>query len=182
MKRISAEKWLQDNSFLSKGSTTNDSDRLAEPPSEEVYSQIEPVKCIVIHHSATASGNAKCFRALHRGVFKWDDIGYHFVIGNGTYSGDGEIEKGRPITAIGAHSRGNNRDSIGICLVGDFEETRPTEKQLASLGSLLLELLNHFSLTADCIKFHREMKGNKTLCPGENLPKSLVLAVLSKHP
>lgn len=180
MKESTATQWLKNNSFLPDKTTTCDYDKLTEPPDKEVYSPIEDVKYIVIHHSATASGNAACFRALHRGVFGWDDIGYHFVIGNGTYSEDGEVEKGRPITVIGAHSRGNNRDSIGICLVGNFEITKPTGKQLTSLGHLLKELTPHISLTEDCIKLHRNMKGNKTLCPGKNLPMSLVLSTLNR--
>lgn len=43
----------------------------------------------------------------------WDDIGYHFVIRR-----DGTLEKGRDIDVIGAHCRGHNSRSLGVCLVG----------------------------------------------------------------
>src|SRR4051812_3753672 len=48
---------------------------------------------IVIHHSATPSGSAAAFDRMHRAK-GWDELGYHFVIGNGTMSGDGQIEVG----------------------------------------------------------------------------------------
>ncbi|MHC4494826.1 MAG: peptidoglycan recognition protein family protein [Planctomycetota bacterium] len=47
---------------------------------------------IVIHHSATENGNAAIFDKLHREENHWDGIGYDFVIGNGTDSGDGQVE------------------------------------------------------------------------------------------
>ena len=43
----------------------------------------------------------------------WSDIGYHYVIRR-----DGTIETGRPLSISGAHARGHNANSIGICLVG----------------------------------------------------------------
>jgi len=47
---------------------------------------------IVIHHSATENGNAAIFDRMHREHNHWDGVGYDFVIGNGTNSGDGEVE------------------------------------------------------------------------------------------
>lgn len=41
------------------------------------------------------------------------EIGYHFVIRR-----DGEVETGRPLGEIGAHARGHNHRSVGVCLVG----------------------------------------------------------------
>lgn len=46
----------------------------------------------------------------------WSDIGYHFVIRR-----DGEVEVGRPLERIGAHCKGHNKHSIGVCLVGGKE-------------------------------------------------------------
>ena len=48
---------------------------------------------IVIHHSATPAGSAAQFDRSHRQK-GWDELGYHFVIGNGTGSRDGQIEVG----------------------------------------------------------------------------------------
>ena len=50
---------------------------------------------VVVHNSATKRGNAKVFEYYHRQVRGMGDgLAYHFVIGNGTYSGKGEVEVG----------------------------------------------------------------------------------------
>ena len=51
---------------------------------------------------------------LNRG---WDDVGYHFVIRR-----DGTIETGRSMNKPGAHAKGHNLNSIGVCLVGGMSE------------------------------------------------------------
>lgn len=70
----------------------------------------------------------------------WRDIGYHFVIKR-----DGTIENGRDIAVSGAHVRGKNSNSVGICMVGGISEKRRaqnnfTEEQFASLIKLLKAL------------------------------------------
>lgn len=47
----------------------------------------------------------------------WSDIGYHYVI-----TRDGGLELGRPVAKPGAHAKGYNANSIGICLVGGVKE------------------------------------------------------------
>ena len=49
-----------------------------------------PWRYIVIHHSATASGNAAEFDREHR-ARGWDGLGYHFVIDNGVGGPDGRV-------------------------------------------------------------------------------------------
>lgn len=72
----------------------------------------------------------------------WSDIGYQWVIRR-----DGTREKGRPEGRAGAHTKGFNTGSIGICLVGGMHETdkRPdfnfTRVQMASLEELVDEIL-----------------------------------------
>ncbi|NOQ22104.1 MAG: hypothetical protein GQ565_05575 [Candidatus Aegiribacteria sp.] len=150
-----------------------------EKPSEDLYVRLDKVNSLVIHHSATATGSARVFRALHRAVNGWIDIGYHFVIGNGTLSFDGEIEPGRPVWSVGAHAREHNRDSIGICLVGNFCETSPTAKQMASLTDLLRKLLKDLCLSRSGILLHRDVPGCRTECPGDNLTMKEIIDALS---
>lgn len=59
----------------------------------------------------------------------WDDVGYHFFI-----TKNGNIEKGRDVSIAGAHTKGHNHDSIGICLSG---KKTFTNDQFISLGMLL---------------------------------------------
>jgi len=80
---------------------------------------------IIIHCSATREGEN--FEVAE--IRKWhlargfNDIGYHFYID--LY---GEIHKGRDISKIGAHCKGHNRNSIGICYCGGVEADGKTPK------------------------------------------------------
>ena len=71
---------------------------------------------IILNCSATPEGrytSANEIRKWHVNGNGWSDIGYHYVIRI-----DGTIEKGRPISKPGAHTRGHNKDSIGVVYVG----------------------------------------------------------------
>ncbi len=80
---------------------------------------------IIVHCSATREGEN--FEVAE--IRKWhlargfSDIGYHFYID--LY---GEIHKGRDIAKIGAHCKGHNRNSIGICYCGGVEADGKTPK------------------------------------------------------
>ena len=141
---------------------------LALPIADPGSSLMKNIRRIVIHHSATETGNAAFFRVLHRMVNGWNDVGYHYIIGNGTFSEDGEIEKGRVLPFRGAHAKGGNQNSIGICLVGNFNLNRPTVLQLTSLSLLLRMLIAEYSLDRESITLHRLVEGSSTECPGSN--------------
>lgn len=123
---------------------------------------------IIIHHSATKQGDAETFRKYHIEINGWKDIGYHYVINNGTYKPDGLIEVGREENDIGAHALGYNDKSIGICLVGNFDEDKPTEKQLKSLRKLCRYLMQKYNIPIQNVLGHRET-GAKKSCPGNNV-------------
>ncbi len=81
---------------------------------------------IIIHCSATREGEnytVDTIRSWHVDGRGWSDIGYHFYID--LY---GEIHKGRDIAKIGAHCKGQNRNSIGICYCGGVEADGKTPK------------------------------------------------------
>ena len=109
---------------------------------------------IVIHHSATPSGSEKDFDREHKEK-GWDECGYHFVIGNGTNSGNGQVEIGPrwPIQKYGAHAytpdERFNQHGIGICLVGNFMVDRPTAAQMASLNKLVKYLMVTYNIPAN---------------------------------
>ena len=124
---------------------------------------------IVIHHSATDTGSAASFHKSHlaRG---WDGLGYHFVIGNGTGTRDGQVEVGYrwKRQKRGAHA-GNleyNEHGIGICLVGDFQSGHPSRRQLASLRSLVRFLQSKCRIPTSEVIGHCQVPGKDTLCPG----------------
>ena len=170
---------MRANGFLDEFIDESRADAGTVPPDQPVYCPMQSPRLVVIHHSATHTGNAKLFRCLHRVVNGWEDIGYHFVIGNGTCSVDGSIERGRPLNVMGAHAKDHNHNTIGICLVGNFEEETPSPEQMNALGKLLGELLARFGLRGKDIRLHRQLKGCTTVCPGKNLGLDDVLVTLS---
>jgi hypothetical protein len=140
---------------------------------------------IVVHHSATAANGAVSIDREHkrRG---WDGLGYHFVIGNGSETPDGAVEVGyrwqRQLT--GAHVGGaNNIGKIGVCLIGNFEVTRPTAAQMESLHRLLAFLQTRCAIPAGRVRGHSEVTApGHTLCPGRNLSVPLLREALPAAP
>jgi len=122
------------------------------------------VKYIVVHCSATYPGqpcDAEIINDWHykKGYFM---IGYHYVV-----MPDGEVQHGRPLFYQGAHAKGYNHCSVGVCYVGGLNadgetaDTR-TEAQKASLLRLLKYLKKKFPQAR--IVGHRELYKGKA-CP-----------------
>jgi N-acetyl-anhydromuramyl-L-alanine amidase AmpD len=127
---------------------------------------------IVIHHSATPAGSAALIDRAHRAQ-GWDEMGYHFVIGNGTASRDGQIEVGTrwPKQKWGAHAKTPdqqyNNFGIGICLVGNFDIDRPSAAQLRSVAKLTAYLMRTYHIPANHVIGHSDTKA--TDCPGRHM-------------
>ncbi len=137
-------------------------------------------KFIVVHNSGTRQGNARAFDYYHRNVRRMQNgLAYHFVIGNGTSSGDGEVEIGsrwrRQINGGHVHSDYLNNIALGICLVGDFNRTQPTAAQLDACEELIRYLRIRCG-KADGrdipVRPHREVNPPRwsTDCPGDAFP------------
>ena len=102
---------------------------------------------IILHCTATPEGRhttVEDIRRWHKAQ-GWSDIGYHYVV----YL-DGSINDGRPVEIAGAHTKGLNKNSIGVVYVGGIDamnfkakDTR-TEKQKEALECLLNELLGTY--------------------------------------
>ncbi len=130
---------------------------------------------IIVHHSGTESGDAASFDRYHREVRGWSAVGYHFVIGNGTRTGDGAVEPTVRWTAqrIGAHCPASsmNHRAVGICFVGDFEQSSgPSPSQLAAGKKLVRQIARGFDIPPENILGHGEVPGAQTACPGTYFP------------
>jgi len=144
---------------------------------------------IVIHHSGTQKGNAAIFDSWHKNGRHWEGVGYDFVIGNGTASGNGEVE----VTfrwrqqKTGAHcggTRGNwaNKEAIGICLVGNFNQSYPTYSQMESLVRLIRFLQNRYGIPVNRIYGHNTTPGaHKTDCPGKHFSLERLKLMLKQN-
>lgn len=111
---------------------------------------------IVIHCSATKETADTTVEDIKRGHLKrgFSDIGYHYYI-----TKDGIVHAGRMIDRVGAHVKGYNSNTIGICYEGGYDtdmkikDTR-TDNQIQSMNILILHLLNMFPGAS--IKGHRD--------------------------
>jgi hypothetical protein len=137
---------------------------------------------IVVHNSGTRQGNAAVFDYYHRHVRRMQNgLAYHFVIGNGTSTGNGQIEVGdrwrRQINGGHVHSDYLNNIALGICLVGDFNRDQPNRAQLESCEELIRYLRQRCGKVGDhypIVKPHREINPPRwpTDCPGDVFPYS----------
>ena len=123
------------------------------------------ITLIIIHCSATPEGRSLDFEACRMEHIRYRgfrDIGYHFYI-----TRDGEIYCGRPLECIGAHCKGHNLHSIGICYEGGLNaagqpaDTR-TPAQRGSLLALLRKLKRLFPQAL--IVGHHDLNPQKA-CP-----------------
>ncbi len=134
-------------------------------------------KYIILHHSGEANGSLASIDRFHRETNGWDECGYHFVIGNGTESGDGEIEVGSrwPKQKHGAHTKPQgvqeyNEHGIGICLVGNMNRQPPTAKQIEATRRLIAYLQQHYRVAPRGVTTHGDVHGSHTECPGKLFP------------
>ena len=139
-------------------------------------------KRIVIHHSATPVDDAMNMHRVHKARGMKNGLAYHFVISNGSRKAyDGEIFIGDRWKGQldGGHMKklSDNKTSIGICLIGNFELRSPTSKQMKSLEGLCEYLMKKCRLGPNQVTTHKVLHPNHTVCPG----KYFSLASLKKR-
>jgi N-acetylmuramoyl-L-alanine amidase-like protein len=135
-------------------------------------------KYIIVHNSGTRQGNARIFDYYHRYVRRMPNgLAYHFVIGNGTSSGNGQVEIGnrwvRQLNGGHVHSDYLNYISIGICLVGDFNRDLPTKAEYEALDELIRYLRRRVGKVDgrySIVRGHKEINPRPTDCPGNRFP------------
>ncbi len=135
-------------------------------------------KNIVIHHSGTVADRAKNIDRFHREERNMENgIAYHFVIENGTRgtkNGDIYISERWKKQLHGGHMKlwAHNQIAIGICLIGNFEKSRPKAKQMEQLEALIAFLQEKAGVPDKGVTTHTLMHKNHTLCPGKLFPTS----------
>ena len=124
---------------------------------------------VIIHHVGNTDKNINA-AAIHRWHRQngWAGIGYHYIIRK-----DGSIERGRPLDAVGAHTYNRNDTTVGICVVGNFELSRPTSEQFRAAEKLVGAVCNHYGITPDGKTVFGHKDFCKTTCPGIYLYKWL---------
>lgn len=138
---------------------------------------------IVIHHSGTSLDTMASMDRYHREERHMENgLAYHFVIGNGVRTKDGKIYIGPRWTKQldGGHLRSSaqNHVSIGICLIGNFNQRSPSERQLDAVAALTKYLMKRCHISKRNVKMHRQINVRPTECPGSRFPMKKFLAML----
>ena len=113
------------------------------------------IKHLIVHCSDTSNDfTAADIHKMHLN-FGWDGIGYHKVVLR-----DGKVENGRPEYWVGAHVKGKNNESLGVCLIGS---DKFTVKQLKSLELILKDWKSKYPNAK--ITGHCNVVKTKKTCP-----------------
>lgn len=129
------------------------------------------IKKLVVHHSASKAATTK-----KADLERWHkergftQIGYHKVI-----EANGGIVDGRSESTQGAHAKGANMGSLGVCVVGDFETESPLQVQINALVKVLTAWCKTHKLNSTNIYGHYNVPGGTTdtSCPGKNMKSQL---------
>jgi len=140
-------------------------DPVANPGGWLVYDRplSEVLTTLVVHHSALPLSDGPLeiqWKHIHQKGYA--DIGYHFVVDDA-----GQIYAGRDLQVRGAHTGGHNTGTVGVSLLGNFQETRPLPAQLTSLKGLGACLADDYGITH--LAGHRDFQPGVTVCPGDYL-------------
>jgi hypothetical protein len=120
---------------------------------------------IVIHHSAFSQAGPAEIQGLHMDRRGYADVAYHFLIDS-----EGMIYEGREIHVRGAHVQGFNTGSVGIVLMGNFNELEPTQAQIDGLKTLVDYLRYTYGIrNLAGHKDYPDQSPDGTDCPGDNL-------------
>lgn len=171
---VSMERWYTLKDLLEKAQALIKAKEEAE---EVKTASIEATRTnwpeyIIVHHTGGTDANpradtshhtAAIVRDWHVNGLGWDDIGYHWFIEK-----DGKVVQGRVESKNGAHAKGYNTKSIGVCLAGNFDVTLPTTAQEESLKQLLKDIQTRYPIDKSKVIPHRKV-ANKT-CFGNRLP------------
>jgi len=125
---------------------------------------------IIIHCSATPEGRDVKTETIKQWHLNkgWSDIGYHYVI-----ELDGSVNVGRHTDRIGAHTRGENTGSLGVCYVGgmdaDMEHPKDTRTDAQKKG--LICLINDLKEQFKIVAIHGHNEFSNKACPSFNVKK-----------
>lgn len=131
---------------------------------EDIEARAETNRVIIHHSAAPDSQRVEDIARYHVEVNGWSAIGYHYIIER-----DGTIAMGRPRWAVGAHAYGANFDSIGVCVLGNFNNDTLDQIRMMSLCHVIAQCIHDYDLDPDDdVIPHRDVAGD-TSCPGINI-------------
>jgi len=154
----------------------------AQGPKESLADAMGGVGHITVHHDgmspyrSTTRGDAmrriEAIRSAHRGR-GWADIGYHFAVDPA-----GRVYECRPTRLQGAHVKHHNEHNVGIVVLGNFMEQRPTLDARRAVDALVADQMRRYGVPVSRVHTHRELR--PTACPGTHLQRHMEAARSSR--
>ena len=125
---------------------------------------------IILHCAATKEGHdikTETIKSWHVKGNGWSDIGYHYVI-----ELDGTVKKGRPMHRSGAHTKGHNTGSIGVCYVGGIDiAKKPKDTRTEAQRTAMDELINELLVEYPNATIHGHNEFSAKACPSFDVQK-----------
>ena len=125
---------------------------------------------IILHCAATKEGHdikTETIKSWHVKGNGWSDIGYHYVI-----ELDGTVKKGRPMHRSGAHTKGHNTGSIGVCYIGGIDiEKKPKDTRTEAQRTAMDELINELLVEYPNATIHGHNEFSAKACPSFDVQK-----------
>lgn len=125
------------------------------------------VNLVVLHHSASATTTTpEQIREWHVQGRHFSEAGYHWLIRE-KEPGVWETVDLRDESLQGAHARGENPHSLGICVAGNYTREKLSKGAWDQLLGLLTWLCRALGLGPANVRGHREVeRPGYTECPG----------------
>lgn len=136
-------------------------EQLPRHPSRR-YERREPgdIRHVIVHHTAGPADQPIWEIARHHVEERgWPGIGYHMVI-----DARGQAFKTNADLTVSFHAREHNRSSIGVAMLGNFQEQEPPREQYRALLFHVWRYMRAYGISPDRVLGHREV--DPTACPG----------------
>jgi len=134
------------------------------------YFTMRTIDKIIIHCAATPEGRdvkTETIKSWHVKGNGWSDIGYHFVI-----ELDGAVKNGRPLHRSGAHTKGENAGSIGICYVGGIDkDKKPKDTRTEAQRKAMDQLVDDLKMEHPTASVHGHNEFAAKACPSFDVQK-----------
>lgn len=127
-------------------------------------SALNSVTRLILHHAEARTCSAEDIHRWHK-QNGWSGAGYHFLVRK-----EGTVYRLRPENKIGAHAKGANSNSLGICFEGSYQTETMPDAQIKAGQELVAYLKKKYGIS----KVQRHSDVCKTSCPGRNFPFDLV--------
>ena len=125
---------------------------------------------IIIHCAATPEGRdvkMETIKSWHVKGRGWSDIGYHYII-----ELDGAVKAGRPLHRSGAHTKGHNATSIGVCYVGGIDkDKKPKDTRTDAQRKAMDILIDDLKMEHPTASVHGHNEFAAKACPSFDVSK-----------